>query len=235
MGDDAGVTTPTTTTTTATDDKGAAGSTDSTTTKPDAATVPAFDPSKVSDEDFGKIFDDPRVFNHSRFKELNDKAKKASDYEAKEQKAREAKLIEEKKFTELLAEKDKTIADLTSKQQTSLTNMRILAEAQKAGAVDTDAVLQLIDRSAVKLNDDGTVTGADEAVKKLLESKPYLKGNGTNTTTIGSPTAPGVDTTTGVKRFKHSQIQQMSPAEYAANEKDIMAAMKAGMIEQDVA
>ena len=39
------------------------------TTKTEPIVTP-FDTSKISDEDFAKVFDDPRTFQHSRFKEL---------------------------------------------------------------------------------------------------------------------------------------------------------------------
>lgn len=234
MGDDAGAgnTAPTNT-----DNTSSEQSSNSTSqNQNDNSQNSAFDPAKVSDADFVKVFDDPRIFQHTRFKDLNDQAKKAKEYEAKEQKAKEEKLLEDKKYTELLAEKERQLADLTSKNQTSNINQRILIEAQKASVVDSDAVLQLIDRSTITLNDDGTVAGVEEAIKKLLESKPYLKGTGSQTNVeIGSPTAPGQDNNNGqVKRFKHSQIQKMTPEEYAANEKDIQAAMRAGLVEHDI-
>lgn len=203
-----------------------------TTTEPPVATT--FDPSKVSDEDFAKVFDDPRTFNHSRFKELTDRANKAKEYEAQEEKTRQAKLLEEKKFTELIAEKDAKITELTTSQKTSTVNLKILAEAQKVGVVDADTVLQLIDRNGVTLNDDGTVTGVSEAITKLLEAKPFLKGTGQTTTPpeIGGATNPGAEGSNQLKRFKHSQI--LDPKFYADNEADIMASMKAGLIENDI-
>ena len=50
--------------------------------------------SKLSDEEFDRVFEDPRVFKHSRFKALNEKAKKAEEYE-KIVKDQEAKELEE--------------------------------------------------------------------------------------------------------------------------------------------
>ena len=35
-------------------------------------------------------------------------------------------------------------------------------------------ILAFVDRNKVKLNDDNTVTGLDEAIKAIVESKPYL-------------------------------------------------------------
>jgi hypothetical protein len=51
----------------------------------------------------------------------------------------------------------------------------VVAEASKAGAVDADAVLALLPRDAVTIDDAGRVTGADAAVQALLDAKPFLK------------------------------------------------------------
>lgn len=51
-----------------------------------------------------------------------------------------------------------------------------VAFLRAAGAqfVDTTAAWKLADRSMLTVNDDGTVTGADEAVEALAESQPFL-------------------------------------------------------------
>lgn len=53
----------------------------------------------------------------------------------------------------------------------------IVSEAAKAGAIDPDAVVALIDSNAVTIDDAGQVTGAETAVKELLEQKTYLVGS----------------------------------------------------------
>lgn len=190
----------------------------------------AFDLSKVGDEDFNKIFDDPRLWKHPRFKDLNDRAKEAAELKAAQQAEKEKKLLEEKKYQELVGEKDKTIAALNEKLKSSSLNSVIVAEASKAGAVDTEAVLKLVDRANVKINDDGTVTGVAEAVKSLLDSKSYLKGTG-GSVKVGDDGNPGTDVT-GKYKFKMSQLQDASF--FTAHEKEIMEAQKAGQIENDL-
>lgn len=58
----------------------------------------------------------------------------------------------------------------------------IIAEASKANAVDPDVVAELLaGTDAVTIDDAGQVTGADTAVKTLLEDKPFLvAANGTS-------------------------------------------------------
>lgn len=63
--------------------------------------------------------------------------------------------------------------------QDALKRVAVTTAAMKANAVDPDAVFALLDQSKVTVADDGTVTGVDDAVKSLLESKPYLVGNQT--------------------------------------------------------
>ncbi len=218
-----------------TTNNGNAGGTDPNQNKqPDNSAVQPFDPSKVSDEDYGKVFDDPRTFNHPRFKELAEKAKKAAEYEEKQQKDKEAKLVEDGKFKELLAEKENQIKQLTESQTTSTVNLQILAAAQKMGVIDTDAVLKLIDRQTIKADENGNVTGVAEALKALSESKAYLFKEGATTPNIGDGTNPGSGDQGGTKRFKLSQIKSMSPKTYQENANDIQAAMLAGTIEDDV-
>lgn len=185
----------------------------------------------LSDEQFEKLFDDPRLYKHPRFKNLTDRAKKADEFEVKEQKAKEDKLLEDKKYTELIAEKDKTITGLQEQLKGNSLSQAIMAEAQKQGAVDLESVTKLVDRSAITVGEDGTVTGVEDAVKGLLEAKPFLKsGNNTN---IGSGTAPNnQQTSTTGKKFKLSQLQDAEF--YRTNEKEIMEAQKNGLIENDM-
>lgn len=196
--------------------------------KTDAQSQP-LDLSKVGDEDFNKVFDDPRTFKHPRFKSLLERAKKADELETAQQKAEEKRLIEQKKFEELANKKSQEAQDWQSKYTQSIADNRILAAASKAGVVDTDAVLKLIDRSGVVISEDGSISGVDEAVKALLESKPYLKG-ASGSVTVGSPTNPGEQP--GAKKFKLSQLQDT--AFFRANEKEIMEAQKNGLIEDDM-
>lgn len=116
------------------------------------------------------------AFQHPRFKELTAQAAKAKELEEAQKKADEERAKQNGEF-EKLAEANKAEAEKWKSQyQSSTTNNAIMAAAVKAGITDPDAATKLIDRGGIKLNDDGTVEGVDEAVKQLIESKPYLKG-----------------------------------------------------------
>lgn len=47
-------------------------------------------------------------------------------------------------------------------------------ESIRAGAIDLDAALKLIDPAAVTVDPSGVVVGASEAIARLAEAKPYL-------------------------------------------------------------
>lgn len=197
--------------------------------KTDTHAGTTFDASKIGDEDFNKIFDDPRLFKHPRFKSLGDRAKKADELERLQADAEKQKLVEQGKFKEL-ADSEKVRADeATKKYQQAVIDNQIIAEASKAGVVDIEAVKALLDRKDIKLNDDGTVAGVGEAVKALLTSKPYLKGN--SNLVIGTGTAPNGQQVTG-QRFKLSQLQDS--AFFEKHVKEIEEAQKKGLIEDDV-
>lgn len=189
-----------------------------------------FDTSKLTDAQLAKIYEDPRLYQHSRFKELTE-AKKQRDDLAKEKADREKKELEEKgEFQKLkdLAEKERDDA------KTQLNNLKldsaIERAAVKAGAVDPEAVAKLIDRTNIKADDTtGEIQGLDDAIKAMQETKGYLFGKG-NTVTVGSPTNPA-NPNSG-KRYKHSQIQD--PKFFRENEADIRLAIKENRVEHDL-
>lgn len=211
---------------------GANGGATDANTNTETQNAQAFDPSKVGDEDFSKIFEDPRLWTHPRFKGLTDAAKKAKEYEEKEAQRE----IEEKKkkgeWEQVAKNAEEKLTAAEQRYQTAITDNRIQSEAAKLGVVDLEAVTKLIDRSQIKVADDGSVTGVEESVKSLLESKPYLKGTGETVTTVGQGTSPGQGETNGLKRFKMSQLQDAKY--YRENEKDILASMKVGLVEDDL-
>jgi Phage minor structural protein GP20 len=86
----------------------------------------------------------------------------------------------------------------------------ILAEAAKQKAIDPTDVVALIAKDAVTIGDDGQVTGAEDAVKALLEAKPHLvgvpkkpqpdPGQGART-----PSGPSVDAGRDLYRERHAK------------------------------
>ena len=102
---------------------------------------------------------------------------KASEQEQRARAAEEAAAAAKK----LAEDAEKAVADrLKSERETAdkgwadrLVRAELKAAAVKAGMIDLDG-LKLADLSAVKLNDDGEVEGADDLLAALKEAKPYL-------------------------------------------------------------
>lgn len=102
------------------------------------------------------------------YDELKEKAKKLDEIE-------EANRSELDKATRRAEEAEAQATALAEANKKALIRAAVVAEAAKQGAVDPDAVVALLPGDAVTV-DDGTVTGAEDAVKALLESKKYLVG-----------------------------------------------------------
>ncbi len=112
------------------------------------------------------------------------------------------------------AEKTSTEAIAAAKKETDdrVIRTELRVEATKAGMHDLDA-LKLVDASALKIKDDGTVEGVAELMTKLKADKAYLFGTspGTTNTQQRPPVKPG----------QPKNAKDLSEAEYAAALKQI--------------
>jgi myosin heavy subunit len=188
-----------------------------------------FDSSKLTDDDFAKIFTDERIWKNERFKELNDKAKKGETLAKLQAEADEKKLLEEKKFQEVIDLQKTQIEGLTNSVNQVKIDAEIRNQATKLGAVDADIIVKLIDKKNVVLNADGSIQGAAEAVKALTTEKPFL---------IGKPVIPtlggGINPAGGGASPKFKLSETQNPAFYKEHEKEILEAMKTNNIENDL-
>jgi hypothetical protein len=149
------------------------------------------------------------------------------DYDALREKAARFDEIEAankselEKLQEALAAEQSKATAATERAQRALVRAAVVAEAQRAGAVDPDAVLAMLPQDAVTIGDDDRVTGADEAVQALLAAKPYL---------VGKPTRPNPGSADGGQQSPKSaqwtreDIKGKSPAQ-------INEARKAGLLD----
>jgi len=105
--------------------------------------------------------------------------KELDDLKAKDQTELQAALA---KIETLTVERDKVVAERDGAagavKELQLRNA-VVAAAAKAKAVDPDDIWALLPKDAVTIGDDGQVTGAENAVKALLEAKPHLVGKTT--------------------------------------------------------
>lgn len=196
---------------------------------PEGGEANTVDFSKIGDEQFAKVLEDPRLWNHPRVKELREKAEAAKKYEAERAAAEEAALKKKGDFETLSQQKQAEVDSWKEKYTSSLTNSAIMAEAAKLGITDLDAAVKLIDRANIKIDENGTVSGVEEAVKALADSKGYLVTGPARPVSSGTnPSSPNTTQPT----FKMSQIND--PVFYAKNYEAIKrASLIPGAIDYD--
>ena len=112
----------------------------------------------------------PETFSREYVHELREENKSAR-LKAQEAEAKAAAAEAEAKKAKDEAEAHKTEAKTAADQR--IIRAELKAEAIKAGMIDLDG-LKLADLSAVKLDDNGEVVGAEELMTKLKADKPYL-------------------------------------------------------------
>ena len=81
------------------------------------------------------------------------------------------------------AEEAKTAVASANKR---IVDAEIKVAAASAGVVDPDAVVALIAREGIELDDSGRVSGVKKALDTLLKEKPYLKSEGGSAGRSGS-------------------------------------------------
>jgi hypothetical protein len=142
---------------------------------------------------------------------------KFSDYEELKAAAGRLAVIEDAQKTESdrLAERVTAAEAQVTRANEMLMRAAIATAAARAGAVDLDAVASLLDRGGITMDEDGTVTGADEAIEALLAAKPYLRAG---TTAPALPTAPGTATTSGTPApMTPQEVSALDPKALAAD------------------
>ena len=107
----------------------------------------------------------------------------------------------------------------TDKLAAKIIDATIKAAAAAAGLSDPDLLgHSFFDRSSIKVDDDGNVTGVDEMFNSVKEKKPeWFKAGNTNTNDNNKP-APktGAPSPTGNTSAAPTNVKDMKPEEYAA-------------------
>lgn len=149
-----------------------------------------------------------------------------------EKTAAEKKQLEEQgKWQELAQQNEAKATAAEARARDAQIQNSVILEASKLGIVDPDAASKLINRTNIQVDDNGNVTGVDEALKQLIVDKPYFVSKDTNTRIgSGSNPAPGEGSPTTTS-FKKSQLRD--PKFYQANKVEILKAIKLGQVEDD--
>lgn len=182
-----------------------------------------------------KVLENKALWDNPRIKQLLDSDKKLKEMQTKQEQESETKLKEEKKFEELVGQKDNKIGELqtqmdTLKQDQALTNLLV-----KEKVVDLDGALKLVNRSDITIKDDGSVEGADKAIESLKTDKAYLF-NSNSQGGVGTPSNAGnQNQSQGTAKFKRSQLQgEAGTRFYNEHKKDVDEAYAKGLIEDDI-
>lgn len=188
-----------------------------------------FNPSTIKDDDFAKLYDDPRLYQHPKFKKLIEKAKSADTFEAERARMEEESLKKKGEFETLAQKKAEEAALWQTKYTETLTENSILSEAAKLGIQGTnvDAVKKLIDRSKISVDEDGAVQGITEALNEAIKAYPNLLT--INRSTVGSGTNP----TNHGNSLMHKMSDIANPAYYREHEADISRALNEGRVIED--
>lgn len=198
---------------------------------------------KLTPEQLEEVLSNDGIFNTPRLKELvqaNRELKKLKDEQAKRD---EEALVEQNKFKELAEKRGGEVETLRKQLQDTVVNQAFTNKLVNEKVVDLDGALKLIDRANVKVDENGNVSGVDEAIEALKSGKSYLfeksgeesnNNGGGQTTTVGTASNTQNGNSQGGKMsFKRSEIAAMTPEEYQTNRDAILRAQREGRIEMD--
>lgn len=198
---------------------------------PPAAAPPAdsFDASKLTRDQVNAVLENPELWSNPRIAQLVEADKNLKKLQEDQQKSNEQKLKDDKKFEELAQQKEAENESLREQIKNSNINQALTTLLVKESVVDLDGALKLIDKTKVSVDDNGTVTGMQEAIDALKTDKAYLF-NGSGNPQVGNPSNPQGSQSGGPMKFKRSQLTQ----EFINSNKDeVYKAMNAGLIEDD--
>lgn len=132
-----------------------------------ATTTPTF-----SQADIDRIVRDRLNRQKAQFAdydELKTRAARLDEIEA-------AQKTELEKAQEKLQQFEKQAADATQLAADNALRAAVISEAARKNVVDPDAVLALLDKSLLELDDSGAPKNLSDAIDSLLQAKPYLAG-----------------------------------------------------------
>lgn len=107
-------------------------------------------------------------------------------YEQEQQAKANESLTAEERYKAELATLQQKLAAAEQAAQDRLVRSAVVTAAAKAGFVDPDDAVALVDRGTLEISEDGTVAGVDDAIRAIAKTKPYL----VRPKTTNSPAAP---------------------------------------------
>ena len=117
-------------------------------------------------------------------KEAADRRKRLDALEADEAKRKEAELSEVEKADQRAKAAEAKAQTLEQRWRDGMLRSAVTLAATQAQFYDPEDAYRLADLTSLTVNDDGTVTGVEDALKALVKAKPHLVKA---TTTTASP------------------------------------------------
>lgn len=201
-------------------------------TPPPAPSGNDFDPTKLTGEQLNKVLENQELWKNPRLAGLLQSDKELKELKLKQDQDSEKNLEENKKYQELAQKRADDLAKANQRIQDLSINNELTTKLAPLGVVDLDGALKLIDRSKIQVDDQGQVTGIDDAIADLKTGKAYLfNGNpNSNSPNLGNPSNPTGGSPQGPGKFKESQL---TPEFYKAHKAEIDEAGRLGLIEAD--
>lgn len=135
---------------------------------------------------------------HQKYADYDDvkaRAAKADELEQAQQTETDKLRSKAEREQEKRAAAEDKATKALERAHTALMRAAVVGAAAQANAADPNDVFTLLDKSALSIDDDDTVTGAQEAVEALLKAKPHLlkrTAGGFDGGRQGSPASAGV-------------------------------------------
>jgi len=185
-------------------DNDAADKSDGNADKPDKQTDKSTEPPDDKKDKSDKTADkrDESLIPRWRFDEvIGERNEAQADLKAREKAEKEAgdnKLLEEKKYQELLTSKNDELkksqdekAALEARIKTDSINSAVKVAALEAGTIDVELAVKAINPEEVKLGADGVPENVGKLVEKLKKDKPHLFGEPGKKPSTSNPPQPG--------------------------------------------
>jgi predicted KAP-like P-loop ATPase len=111
-------------------------------------------------------------------KERDARKRQTDEIGAAEAKRRQAELSEVEQLKAKIAESEKAKADAEARVNDALIRHAVEMAANKLKFHRPEVAYQLLDLAEVSIDEDGKVSGVDEALKKLVKENAYLVNTG---------------------------------------------------------
>lgn len=166
------------------------------------------------------------AFQHPRFKELSQAAQELKTLKQQQSDAEAERLKKQGEFEKLAEQHKKEAEDAKAQVKTMQINNALFVAASKLGAQDAAVVAKLVDQDKLTIDDNGNVSGAEEALKALQQTSPYLFTKGASTQVGGGDSngAGGNDSEFTFSQFKDASF-------YKENQAAMDKAMKDGRVD----